>query len=544
MSSGGKQLVYSTLERAISADQNRAQLFAACDRGELFRYLMDTPRGADDLSASAAATQVASLTSPITAEVMGGLMVRPQLTADGATGLDVFVDPGIAWMINPDGDPDSSNYKFVRDPGVSGLPSALQMTTNSSGSTRIDVVECAYVLNTPETDNRDIWNPATNTFAAAAISKATQAGLVYRVRTGTPGSGFPGTASGWLPLAVASVPNGTTGNDTITFWDVRPLVSDRVVSPGNISFEMAHWHPSSSMTVQVRGAQSILTGFFETTATDIVTPAYGVYRLGGRMRRGTPGTDIPLALFDGLDLAAAANQDGTVAPGVNYLYVCEPLGLPRWARYTDATTGARVPRSPRGMLVLSNTVPNHLYGTPHTAIALPASTGLGGTTNKATAILAVGTLSSGSSQPAGAMLTGRYACIANGAYGSFNTGISTAAFTTSVASFILSEGTNFPSYARGVWVTFVLTMTGSGTFGISSADLSDGTNVIGSVARGLSGGPQSNTPSVQFYVPLFAEYAQGEQGSVIGRTLIVNYAAITGGPAVGASLQISGWDCY
>jgi hypothetical protein len=33
MSSGGKQVVINTLERAISTDQNRAQLFVAADCG-------------------------------------------------------------------------------------------------------------------------------------------------------------------------------------------------------------------------------------------------------------------------------------------------------------------------------------------------------------------------------------------------------------------------------------------------------------------------------------------------------------------------------
>ncbi len=41
------------------------------------------------------------------------------------------------------------------------------------------------------------------------------------------GAGYPAAVAGWLPLCVASIPNAAPNNDTVTFWDVRPMLQDR-----------------------------------------------------------------------------------------------------------------------------------------------------------------------------------------------------------------------------------------------------------------------------------------------------------------------------
>ena len=58
------------------------------------------------------------------------------------------------------------------------------------------------------------------------------------------------------------------------------------------------------------------------------------------------------------------------------VYALFPFGLPRWARYTDASALIRKPRSPRGLLVLSNEMPN-ADGRPSADITIPAAYGFG-----------------------------------------------------------------------------------------------------------------------------------------------------------------------
>ena len=374
MSSGGKQVVINTLERAISTDQNRAQLFVAADRAEYLRALMNISQGADDLDAAGVESQVITVGSPLAGEIVSGLRVTPNIGT-----LDLSVTPGVAFVVAPDGDPDSSVYKLVRDVGIAGLPSSLAMTGNSSGSTRIDVIECQFVLNTVETDNRDIWNPATNTFTAAAVTKATQGGLVYRVRQGTAGGGFPGTASAWLPLCVASVPTGTTTNDTVTFWDVRPLFEDRIIPPHNVAADYPRWgRVEYEVNTQLSAGKALLVGTVDVSGSDALTPSPGKRRLGGRLRASGISADLPGG-FDGVDLNDSNNWAGSISNGVAAVFLLEnPFGLPRWARYTNVASGARQPRSPRGFVVVTQVAgPTAGWGTPSAAIGLPTSTGLG-----------------------------------------------------------------------------------------------------------------------------------------------------------------------
>lgn len=460
MSSGGKQEVINSLERALSIDINRLQLFAAMDRAEIARFQANVGAGTDDLDAEGAPlTQVTTLTSPLTAEIVNGFCVRPDVG-----DLNVAVDPGVLWCIAPDADVDSSNYKLVRDPGVTNAGS-LAMSANASGLIRIDVIECSYVLNTVETDNRDIFNPATNTFTASSVTKATQAGLLYRVRQGTAGGGFPGTSVGWLPLAVASVPTGTTTCDTITFWDVRPLLGDRVLGPQPSTVDLPQWKRALyTVDTLLSATHSIMRGVVEATPADLVAPAPGQRRLGGRLRRGTPGAD-GIGALDGVDLNDSANWASGVAfgGGIAYIYLLEPFGLPRWARYTDASTGLRKPRAPRGMLVVagSTTPPAHAYGSPSVVVPLPTSTGLSGSTAKGICIGSAG-FSSGAANPTTAdgrtqwcPIVGPSAIFSNAA-GTVATVVATTAYT---ATFTLTEGTTHPAGARALHLDWSVAVT-------------------------------------------------------------------------------------
>jgi hypothetical protein len=455
MPSGGKQLVWNGLERAVSSDQNRAQSFMARDRAEIARWLMNVGMGTDDLQASSGNVPNAGLAAPLSAEVHGGLCVRP------ITGsMTCTVDAGAAYVIAPDTDPDASDYKLAIDPGVNSS-APLVITANSSGQIRVDVIECSYSLNAnAETDNRDIFNPATGAFVATTVPKATQGGLVYRVRAGTPGSGYPAAQVGWLPLAVVSVPSGAATVTDCTWWDVRPLVADRVFAPANLATVFPRPRRNLVAIDTSSSGKALLSGYVETSATDpgvlTGTGLAGSYRLGGTL--GSEGT---------IDLNVAANQSGSLSTGPVYVYLLEPFGLPRWAQYRTVS-GALVPTNPRGIPVVSSTAPSPLLLSPSAALALPTATGLGGTTAKAVCIgctlFASGVVQS--------MTTGddfQTAFVPGGSAGMFGTNNGT--FTGSQAKHVLVPGTDYPAHATAlvVSVSILFSFSAVGTVAFTGA---------------------------------------------------------------------------
>ncbi len=365
MSDGYRRLRINTQERAISPDINRLQSFGHQDLSEMLRQLLGVQTSDDDPGVAVAPN---TLGTPLLAEVIGGLMVKPQ-----AGSFDLFVDPGVLYALAPDAAPDESNYKYIRDDGIAGA-GLLQMTANASGQIRIDVIECQ--INTVEnivTDSRDIFNVTTGLFAAATVTKELRGQLSYRVRAGAPGAGIPAHQAGWLPICVASVPDGTVTNNTITFWDVRPLLADRASGPMNNVLANQLLTMDDNFVYAGGGGVAKFVG----SATAILKGR----RVGGRFRKSVPG-----ASTDFLDVLDVTNQDtGAIAFGAItgniHVYCATPFGLPRWARYTDGP-GGRLPQAPKGILICSATVPT-LAGAPSAAIALPAGTGLLGTTNDA-----------------------------------------------------------------------------------------------------------------------------------------------------------------
>jgi hypothetical protein len=360
MSSGAKRLVINTQERAISSDINRLQSFAGAASGEFLRQLLNVQTNEEDPGISIAS---GSLGTPLGAEIANGLMVRPQVGT-----LDLIVDPGLLYAIAPDSDGDSSIYKLVKSAGLPAIGS-LAMTANPAGSARIDVIECQVNPDvTVETDSRDIFDVTTGLFTAALVTKVNEDQLTFRVRAGVAGAGFPGAVAGWLPLVVASLPPATVNNDTITFWDVRPMLADRERQPMNATTLQ---RVSDLDYVWIRTAGPI----FATSGR--ATASFAGRRVGGILRRGSPGVDA-----NSLDFAAVANQQlAPLVEGVDteaFLYLLFPFSLPRWARYTDAP-GARLPRAPLGIPLLSSVVPDNT-GAPSAAIAFPAVFGFAGAT--------------------------------------------------------------------------------------------------------------------------------------------------------------------
>jgi hypothetical protein len=100
-------------------------------------------------------------------------------------------------------------------------------------------------------------------------------------------------------------------------------------------------------------------GTSPTLVAGTVTANVAGRRIGGLLQRGTPGVDPTQGLY--FDSGAAANQSPGLSSAVTtntailyFLYLCLPYGLPRWAFYTPASSGARQPRSPKGIPIVSD----------------------------------------------------------------------------------------------------------------------------------------------------------------------------------------------
>ena len=362
--SGAKTLTYNTLERLVSDDPNRAQSFAAQALAEALRFMYDQQVEAD-MSGCGYETMGTGTETNLRATIIGGLRFRPDM---GVGNLAGYVTPGAALFIdNPSPILDDSVASFVADPGVSS-PGTLALTPGTGGSTRIDVVECQRISEVIETDNRDIFAPATGVFAPALVTKVMASQLQYRIRTGTPGSGFPGLASGWLPIAVLSVPSGATYWDNVRIWDVRPLASDRINAP----FTVLRTYPKRGRTIAYCNRSVVVGTPYIRCYTEL---EWNGYRAGGLVQ--TTGNVATYPKW--FDLSDNTHWEPGFAFGdLGYIwnvFLMFPFGLPRWVEYTPATESQRVPGKQRGIAVLTHKQ-SAFNGTPLSLVSLPASTGL------------------------------------------------------------------------------------------------------------------------------------------------------------------------
>jgi hypothetical protein len=365
MASGFKEVVFNTLEEVISPDLNRSQKFKGADIAEMMRYMVDVSGGTDDLDSGGVTTEYASLESPMRVEIMNGFLVKPAL-AD----VRLAIDPGVLFALSPDGAPDDSNYKYIHDIGI-GLNSSLTIAANASGLPRVDIIGATITFTTPEVDNRNIFNPTSGLFAPTSIPKASQGTLTYSVLQGTPGSGLPTPAAGFLPLCVAYIPNGSTNNDACSFWDVRPLINDRAFGNANLDTFTSRLTRSDYFVDVINSTgHAWLSGLAEGVLRG--RRVGGVLQAGGPLAVQTaPGG---LGQTYGLDLTDNHNAENgftTVTSGIAFLYFAFPGGLPRWARYTTAASGVRKPAGPRGIVTMSNKAPsNPITCTPSSAISV------------------------------------------------------------------------------------------------------------------------------------------------------------------------------
>lgn len=359
MSSGFREIVINTQERAVSSDINRLQKFSNRDLAELLRYLLSTI-SAGEFDAGYGVLPNGT-EAPWSAEIIGGFLVRP------TTGTFSFsIDAGVLMGMVQEGAPDDSDFKYVRDAGLAN--GVLSFAANVSGSARIDVVECRLnPVPAIVTDNRDVFDTTTGLFTASTVTKEVAARLEYRIRQGTPGAGFPGVVANWLPLMVAMIPNAAASNNNCSFWDVRPMLEDRE-------------QVSRKLTNAVPPERDVLIAKLERSS-GVSAALNGIWsasnkgrKLGGQFRSSAAGAyDGP-----GINVADTPNQSTSITEPIAdhvFLYACTPFGLPRWARYQFG--GARVPLTPKGLLVVSTVKPDNV-GRPQAVIPLPASWGLNG----------------------------------------------------------------------------------------------------------------------------------------------------------------------
>lgn len=365
MSNGGKRVILNTRERVISNDHNRLQDMIAQARAvQLSRLYSDKYQSHLPGYTSQVIT---GGQTPMVADVFGGLFVK----VDDPTSL--FIDPGVVGVVAPEVTPglDDDPYKVVNDPGLqtAGL---LTWLANASGNIRIDVVQATVIDQVMETDNRDIFDPSTGLFTPQTVNKVMSKRLAYSINRGTPGAGLP-VLTNSIALVVVSVPDGSASWADCTFWDVRPLVQDRIGS--GIQNTKRRYY---DFDFYAQGSQHHGYAWAE----------HNGYRAGGKLMNTSVGADVVFDLNDPTQASNGAVLAGSGAGdiGMNPVAALFPADLPRWARYSlGAAPGLsiRAPYGPLGLIVAGRRLTNDeqkvdAYGNV-TAMAIPPATGLVGT---------------------------------------------------------------------------------------------------------------------------------------------------------------------
>src|SRR6202142_2596482 len=519
-----RRMITNTREKILSPAFNRPRAFPAAHLDEIARFLVAV--GSYPGFVSPGAGQVvtgftedhSTTESPLYGQVIGGPLCRP---IDGS--MNIQIDPGVAMVVDPDASPspDDSPYKLIRDPG-----GVVSLTSNGSGSVRIDVLECSRIDVVTQTDSRNQYDTSTGLFTPVSFDKVAQGQFQYRIRLGTPGAGIPSSAGGWMPLLVIRVPNGTsTILDACTFWDVRPLVSARYqsVTPKP---EHGYGHFQRMRGTAVPSGSNIIMD-----AQASVCDQWG-YKLGGNLQ-------VPSAagfILSHIDLTDAANQESGFSPSASayyYVYLAVPFSAsnyllgPRWTRYGravdidgfDVPGAALSPQEPTGFIVVSKTSPDE---SGVATLSAPAATGLG--CSMRGYCIATGWMNSG-----GAMR----GFVSDGNRTSF---LSPAPLTTNdypaipssvasnVATFNITPDSNFPRTAKAligyVTITGVTSVVASHPYqpAITVATQSDA-NIATQILSAYYTTDSSSTPSsIQFdtvRIPLESPWFAGDMARVM-----------------------------
>lgn len=443
---GNKVVVLNTRERVLSTDANRAQSFYGQGVAELLRFMLDASSEEDRLGGGYEVMSTGS-ENPLRAYILNGLRPQP---VNGTTSL--LITPGVICIVDdPAPTADESPMAWVVDPGVS-VVGTLTLPANGSGLTIIGVVECQRSTQVLEQDNRDVFNQSTGLFTPVLVNKVTAGRLIYRIRLGTPGAGFPGAAAGWTPLMVFNQPvAATTWDDVALMWDVRNMVNDRWNAPFNTPHtDAANWRGT--------GYTDLLTVGQSRLRAQVVVEYQG-FRAGGLLGASDPNP----ATASFFDLKLVANQTGNFA-GFSadswwYVYAIFPFGLPRWQPYSSvAGTAPRRPCGQRGILAITNVAPN-FTGIPAAVISTPTATGLIDTPSQSAVCLVAGRTDNPAA-PLPVTMDGR------AIFAGVPTGVTIFALVGTNSSPNYSEwtlvaGTDFPGNARAIYVNVSATFTAS-----------------------------------------------------------------------------------
>lgn len=362
--SGVDAIVINNLERAVSTDQNRAAQFTNRALMECFRQLAVTRtyvsgfetsttginRGGDDQG------DTVTPATPLRATVLGGLdfLVEQQT---------LTVLPGVFVALNPETPADPDDSPAVYCESLSGVPLAF---VANAGNARWDLIEVRPVFGVKATASRDIYNPATQTFASQLVDKVTGNALEFRIRSGvaaSPSAGPPAFELGWLPIGVIFHPGATASLDDCQVFDVRPLFSERI--QGTTSGLGLDLVSEASMTLDSTNDGNEFVGWAAYNSPVEQSPVSGSAWTAGyrspfqRLVFGGPSETVspdfaPAAFGDQIEFGAAglslvSNQWYGIA-------VVFPFGLPRWVRYSRiaAPLSRRSPLGGHGITVVTS----------------------------------------------------------------------------------------------------------------------------------------------------------------------------------------------
>lgn len=362
MTISSKQIIFNNAERAVSDDLNRLQKLQKQAFGDFAKFMFGVREMNADFSPGYITEYLAGALAPYQISVIvNGLMPYP---INGTT--DLLITAGYALMEDGSASSDDSIFAVCDSSGVPTIGS-LTLTTSPT-ATRIDIVECRLKETTFETSNRDVYNPVTQLFTPTLVDKVKGGDLEFRIRTGSDGGGFPGVQTGWLPLAVVSVPSGATNWDACTIWDVRPLLSQAAKPP------FIEWHTEDQRELNWPSA-SWDAGMTHLYMTGKVRAKLGPYDMSGDL--GNYPTDSPW-----VDLADMNNWAAGAVPVANmpyYVWGMVPFSLPGWRKYSGIALSPRRPVGAGGVLAVSPIAPT-TKGMLSLPISPPTATGLGGST--------------------------------------------------------------------------------------------------------------------------------------------------------------------
>ena len=249
--------------------------------------------------------------------------------ADPSTALQVIVSAGVGFGIDAPataiGGVVGVNDPEPYAPLVLSTNQTLVVPPNSSGSTRIDIIEVIADRRLENSLLRDVFNPITGRFDPGALNKTLAFDLLGRTgtvatpnpsttgigyKTGTPGSGVaPTTTSGYIKIANIVVPTGSGVLTRANVADWRPKL-----------------YPGGSGMVA-----GIITQVAGTTSAPVVTslvmpPGMEVYPVS----YSTNNESLILYLFPGGPSSACFASPGITAIDQAIPVEEPPVGGMRW----------------------------------------------------------------------------------------------------------------------------------------------------------------------------------------------------------------------